>query len=433
VEEAILGQRREVLDRIQSPATGPSETPATGPSAAPATRPAGTPATRPASTTPEDLFVGRGDELRAIAGAAAAAARRSGGVILVTGEGGAGKSSLLGQATAQLAAAGWTVVTGSCPDAGEAPSAWAWTEALRALAERIPPAEPAGILGPLLDPDAHPAAQTPAPETKAVPTSPAGTAPESRAVPTSGIYTERPVVPAPVPAGAGAMATRFRLHRAVVAWLRDYAIQAAERADRCYAYDVAVSLLEQALDASARAPGAENERAEQQADLLGRLLRAQIRAGRIAAARATRQRAADAAAAAARDDLVTAAFAAWTEPTPWQTRPYGVVDERAVAILERQLERDGLDPVTRCRLLAALVAELAGEDDPRPARAAAEDDPRPARAAAEAEAIARRLGAPDLLALALTAGTAAAVLGRPGELRRRLDTGRRLADEYRLG
>src|SRR5690349_11112424 len=31
-----------------------------------------------------------------------------------------------------------------------------------------------------------------------------------------------------------------------------------------------------------------------------------------------------------RDDLVTAAFAAWTEPTPWQTRPYGVVDEQAV-------------------------------------------------------------------------------------------------------
>src|SRR5206468_9841313 len=72
-----------------------------------------------------------------------------------------------------------------------------------------------------------------------------------------------------------------------------YAIRAAELADRRYAYDVAVSLLEQALDASARAAGTASERAEQQADLLGRLLRAQIRAGRIAAARATRQRAAD--------------------------------------------------------------------------------------------------------------------------------------------
>ena len=130
--------------------------------------------------------------------------------------------------------------------------------------------------------------------------------------------------------------------------------------------------------------------------------------------------------------------------------------------LERQLERTDLDQATRCRLLAALVAELAGEDDPRPAEAAA-----------EAEAIARRLGDPDLLALALTAGTmvvnyereperravlaaelgqlghehglpeyewyaeyiagtAAAVLGQPGELRRRLKTGQRLADEYRM-
>jgi hypothetical protein len=241
-----------------------------------------------------------------------------------------------------------------------------------------------------------------------------------------------------------------------------YSVQAAERADRRCAYDVAVSLLEQALDASARAPGTASERAEQHAGLLGRLLRAQIRAGRIAAARATRQRAADAATAMGRDDLVTAAFAAWTEPTPWQTRPYGVVDEPAVAILERQLDQVRQDQATRCRLLAALVAELAGEDDPRPARAAA-----------EAEVIARRLGDPDLLALALTAGTmvvnyereperraalaaelgrigrehglpeyewyaeyiagtAAAVLGQPGELRRRLDSAWRLADEYRM-
>jgi len=241
-----------------------------------------------------------------------------------------------------------------------------------------------------------------------------------------------------------------------------YAIQAAERADRRYAYDAAVSLLEQALDACARTPGSEHERAEQQADLLGRLLRAQIRAGRIAAARATRQRAADSAMSVGRDDLVTAAFAAWTEPTPWQTRPYGVVDDHAVTTLERQLERDDMDRATRCRLLAALVHELAGENDPRPARAAA-----------EAEAIARRLGDPGLLALALTAGTmvvnyereperraalaaelgplgrehglpeyewyaeyiagtAAAVLGRPEELRRHLDAGRRLADEYRM-
>ena len=669
VEEAILGQRQEMLRRVQ-------------PLPAPAgSRAHAAPARQAEGQTPDELFVGRGDELRVIA---AAAARHAGGVVLITGEGGAGKTRLLDQAVARLAEAGWMVVTGSCPDAGGAPSAWAWTEALRALATHVPPAEPAGALGALLDPDARLAGPRPGPDAavdtaaarfrlhqavvawlrQAAATRPvavllddlhqadaetlalletvaaglAGSplllmaayrpaevggeleqalavlarrsparlplaglpAPDTAAL-ISSVYggpVEEHIVQAladrtggnpfylresakllasegalvavsEVPEGvrdvlrrrlarlpppavavlrlaatvgqeadvevlvdaadtdedgvitgleAGVIAglltepgpgrVRFvhalvrdtvyadltqlrltRMHARVGAAIRrlrpgdvsalahhylraasadsaeaavGYAIKAAERADRRYAYDAAVSLLEQALEAFTRIPGSEAERAEQQADLLGRLLRAQIRAGRIAAARATRQRAADAAASAGRDDLVTAAFAAWTEPTPWQTRPYGVVDEQAVTTLERQLERSDQDQATRCRLLAALVAELAGEDDPRPARAAA-----------EAEAIARRLGGPDLLALALTAGTmvvnyeqeperravlaaelgsighehglpeyewyaeyiagtAAAVLGQPEELRRRLRTGQRLADEYRM-
>jgi predicted ATPase len=161
VEEAVLGQRQEVLRRAQqrpAPAASPPDTPA---------------------RAPEDLFVGRGGELRAIA---AAAARRAGGVVLVTGEGGAGKSRLLDQAAGQLARAGWTVATGNCPDAGVAPSAWAWTEALRALAEHVPPAEPAGALGALLDPDGRPAGPA-----------------------------------------HDAAAARFRLHQAVLAWLREAA------------------------------------------------------------------------------------------------------------------------------------------------------------------------------------------------------------------
>ena len=105
--------------------------------------------------------------------------------MLITGEGGAGKTRLLDRAVAHLAEAGWTVVTGSCPDAGGAPSAWAWTEALRALATRVPPAEPAVALGALLDPDARPAGPRLRPD-----------------------------------AAADAAAARFRLHQAVVAWLR---------------------------------------------------------------------------------------------------------------------------------------------------------------------------------------------------------------------
>ena len=103
-----------------------------------------------------------------------------GGVVLITGEGGAGKSRLLDRAARQLAETGWTVVTGTCPDADGAPSAWAWTEALRTLAEHVPPAEPAEALAALLDPDERPGAPT-----------------------------------------EDAAAARFRLHRSVVAWLRE--------------------------------------------------------------------------------------------------------------------------------------------------------------------------------------------------------------------
>ena len=131
------------------------------------------------SQAQDDLFVGRGDELRVIA---AAAARHAGGVVLITGEGGADKSRLLDQAARRLAGSGWTVVTGSCPDAGGAPSAWAWTEALRALAEHVPPSEPADVLAALLDPGERPGA-----------------------------------------AAEDAAAARFRLHQAVIAWLRDAA------------------------------------------------------------------------------------------------------------------------------------------------------------------------------------------------------------------
>ncbi|HYX58263.1 MAG TPA: BTAD domain-containing putative transcriptional regulator, partial [Streptosporangiaceae bacterium] len=522
VEEAILGQRQELLHRVQ-PLPAPAES-----------RPHAAPASQAEGQTPDELFVGRGDELRAIA---AAAARHAGGVVLITGEGGAGKTRLLDQAVAHLAGAGWTVVTGSCPDAGGAPSAWAWTEALRALATRVPPAEPAGVLGVLLDPDARAAglnpslgpSPSPRPDAatdtaaarfrlhqavvawlrQAAATGPvavllddlhqadaetlalletvaaglAGSplllmtayrpaeaggeleqalavlarrsparlplaglpAPDAAALISSvfGGPVEEPIVQAladrtggnpfylresakllasegalvavsEVPEGvrdvlrrrlarlpppdvavlrlaatvgqeaevevlvdaadtdedgviagleAGVIAglltepgpgrVRFvhalvrdtvyadltqlrltRMHARVGAAIRrlrpgdvsalahhylraasadsaeaavGYAIKAAERADRRYSYDAAVSLLEQALEAFARIPGSESDRAEQQADLLGRLLRAQIRAGRIAAARATRQRAADAAASAGRDDLVTAA------------------------------------------------------------------------------------------------------------------------------
>jgi len=183
----------------------------------------------------------------------------------------------------------------------------------------------------------------------------------------------------------------------------DFGIRAAEQAERRYAHDSAVRLLEQALRALDRLPSPSEDR---RGDLLGRLLRAQLRAGDLGSARITRQRALDAARTAGRTDLVIAAFTAWNEPTPWQARAYGQVDRPVVEVLESLLERSDLDLATRCRLLDAFVSELAGEDDPRVAAFGA-----------EAVAIARQLGDDHLLAFALATGIKATHVDGRTELR----------------
>jgi DNA-binding SARP family transcriptional activator len=171
----------------------------------------------------------------------------------------------------------------------------------------------------------------------------------------------------------------------------DYGVRAAELAEGRYAHDRAVTLLEQALAAVDRLPHGDDSRADVRADVFGRLMRAQVRSGNVPAARATRGRALDAARAAGRDDLVIAAFTAWTEPTPWLVRQYGVVDGPAVDAVQDLLDRADLTPEARCRMLDVLVSELVGEDQAR-VDAAAE----------EALAIARDVGDPDLLAFGLT-------------------------------
>ncbi|MEU0560883.1 BTAD domain-containing putative transcriptional regulator [Dactylosporangium sp. NPDC006015] len=142
----------------------------------------------------------------------------------------------------------------------------------------------------------------------------------------------------------------------------DYAVRAAELAERRYAYDAAIELLEGAVLTVEAVAG---DRDQVRIDLLGRLLRAQARAGAVAQARQTRDRALDIAVAGGREDLLIAAFTAWNVPTPWQIRPYGVIDHRVVGLLSRLLRKPDLDPATRVRLLDAFTAELDGEDDPR--------------------------------------------------------------------
>ncbi|MEV3987063.1 BTAD domain-containing putative transcriptional regulator [Nonomuraea sp. NPDC049758] len=142
-----------------------------------------------------------------------------------------------------------------------------------------------------------------------------------------------------------------------------YCVRAAELAEARYAHDVAADLL---ADAVAHSAGP-----EERVELLGRLLRAQIRAGAVAAARETRRVAVEYAESLGRADLMIAAFTAWTEPTPWQARTYGTVDRPVVDRLSRLLKGE-LAPSVRSRLLSAYAHELVGEDDPSVVEAARE-------------------------------------------------------------
>ncbi|WP_067848346.1 BTAD domain-containing putative transcriptional regulator [Nocardia lijiangensis] len=143
-----------------------------------------------------------------------------------------------------------------------------------------------------------------------------------------------------------------------------YCVRAAELAEARYAYDVAAALLTDAVTNSTEP--------DERVGLLGRLLRAQVRAGAFAAARHTREQAVEYAESIGRDDLMIAAFTAWTEPTPWQARMYGTVDRPIVDRLSRLLERTGLAPDVRSHLLIAYAHELVGEDDPTVMAAARE-------------------------------------------------------------
>ncbi|MEY2232133.1 BTAD domain-containing putative transcriptional regulator [Streptomyces sp. BF23-19] len=138
-----------------------------------------------------------------------------------------------------------------------------------------------------------------------------------------------------------------------------YCLRAARLAEGRFAHDVAAALLAEAVECFERVPAESGgDRDAERVELLGLLVRAQVRAGAVMAARTTRRTAIDHAVGAGRDDLLIAAFTAWTEPTPWQTRPYGVVDRPVVELLERLLARPGHEPAVRCLLLGAYAAEL---------------------------------------------------------------------------
>ncbi|MFI5821166.1 BTAD domain-containing putative transcriptional regulator [Streptomyces rishiriensis] len=587
LEHAVLTRRLEVLHAVAPPPQPP-----------PATAPVGVHGSGPG------LFVGRKGELHALS-AATRAARHRGGVVLVTGEAGAGKSALLSRLGDRLRGEGWRVVVGRCPELEGAPPAWAWSEALGALAHDIPPAFPRHLAALLHDSDdtaavtrdeaaagrfrlhgavtdwlRDAAARQPLAvlledvhradgQTLALLEAAAGIS----GVPLLSVVSYRPaeagenlvkslahlaplvphrialtglssqdvatvvravcatpvddvtvaalaertggnpfyvwesarllasegalVAVSDVPQGvrdvlrrrlallppqarsavqlvavagleadvalltgaadvdeetllAGLDAAvaadllsepgpgrvrfvhalvrdtvytdlsgirRSRLHDRIARRLRrhrpddfaalahhfarsgrtanaaasvDYALRAAETAERRYAHDVAVDLIQQAVETYTAATPAADVDPEHTVGLLVRLLGAQVRCGATDAARRTRERATDLAVRAGRDDLVASVYGAWTEPSPWRSRLEGFYDRAALARLERLARDHTLDDPTRARVLQVLVDAVAAEDAPRAVEAA--------RAQL---GLARAVGEPRLLASAL--------------------------------
>ncbi|RSS44117.1 transcriptional regulator [Streptomyces sp. WAC07061] len=186
LENALLHQRVEVLHRA-APAPAVSVTVRPGTATAP---PAGEPAGGPGGPGAAAVFsagrlLGRDGELMRFAAAVDRARAGRAQVVLVSGEAGIGKSSLLEAVQRQLPAHGWLVGSGQCPETEGAPPGRAWFDMLPALARAAPPGAYGDELAPLLAP---------------------GTASD--------------------PGQAdGSPARRFRLHSALLGWLRDTALR----------------------------------------------------------------------------------------------------------------------------------------------------------------------------------------------------------------
>ncbi|MEW1773094.1 BTAD domain-containing putative transcriptional regulator [Streptomyces sp. NPDC086777] len=234
----------------------------------------------------------------------------------------------------------------------------------------------------------------------------------------------------------------------------EYSLGAADLAERRYAHDTAVELLTQAIESFALIPAAPVDgptmdgttvdgttvggttggtdgdrtgadgRAGRLVALLGRLLRAEIRAGAIVAARHTRQRALAAAEGAGQDELAVAALGAWIGPEPTPSGalsgPRGLVEPAALGMfVDRLIARADLDP--------AVLGIVSPPPPPPPppvdegghgydrgsgagagAATGAGADGRAERAAEAARrlAVARAVGDPLLLSSALTVASA---------------------------
>jgi hypothetical protein len=142
-----------------------------------------------------------------------------------------------------------------------------------------------------------------------------------------------------------------------------YATAAAHQASRLYSYREAAALLTGALTVLDSAPQTDPA---VRLDLLCHLVSAQAHAGTVATARATRQRAVEAARGLHDPVAMSRALAAFDAPVTWTVRENRQVDSVLVEEIEATLDRLPPDAdAARCKLLTTLVFEIEGADDAR--------------------------------------------------------------------
>jgi DNA-binding SARP family transcriptional activator len=166
-----------------------------------------------------------------------------------------------------------------------------------------------------------------------------------------------------------------------------YCWLAAEEAEARLAHREAATLWRQSLAAWKHAAIDARERLQ----LMLRMVRALALSGDLVTARAYREEAVQAARALSDPALTARVIVSFDVPTLWTNRRYGTVATEIIELTEQTLRQlPAGDGELRARLLVTLAMELEGEPGERGRQAAA-----------EAEAMARRLGNPDVLVMAL--------------------------------
>jgi DNA-binding SARP family transcriptional activator len=167
-----------------------------------------------------------------------------------------------------------------------------------------------------------------------------------------------------------------------------YCALAAGQARQRFAYHEAARLREQAITCFDQVTDAP---AWERVELVMGLVGALADNGQVARARSLRKDAISAALPLGDPVLVARVITAFDVPRPWYTHEYGAADDELVATVEQTLARlPSGDGRLRCQLLTTLAFELEGAESERGYQASA-----------DAVEMARRLGDPDVLTMAI--------------------------------